>query len=170
MNYWLFLPEFLMVALAFAVFGLDLVLPNHRKSLLAWGSALGMLLITVSVIALWGQTAKLYDGQFYVDAFAMIFKIFFLIVAILIVLMSIDHVKRFLSHQGEYYGLVILSTLGMMLMASAGEMITAFIAIELVSFSFYVLSCYDKNNPESGEAGIKYIIIGAFSSALMLYG
>ncbi|MDO8673338.1 MAG: NADH-quinone oxidoreductase subunit N [Dehalococcoidia bacterium] len=170
MNWWLFLPEFLVVILAFAVFGLDLVTPDNRKNLLAWGGAIGLFIIIGAVVGLWGTNTILYDGLFYLDSFALIFKAFFLLVAVVIILSSLDHASRFLSHLGEYYGLIILATLGMMLMASAGEMITAFVAIELVSFSFYVLASYNKNSARSSEAGIKYIIIGAFSSALMLYG
>ncbi|MBI2863309.1 MAG: NADH-quinone oxidoreductase subunit N [Chloroflexi bacterium] len=170
MSWWLFIPEFLAVILAFAVFGLDMVTPADKKNRLAWGGAIGLLVIIGVVVAYWGQTPRLYKELFYLDNFALLFKVFFLFVAVVIILSSLDHARRFLSHLGEYYGLIILATLGMMLMASAGEMITAFVSLELVSFSFYVLSSYDKNNPKSGEAGIKYIIIGAFSSALMLYG
>ena len=84
--------------------------------------------------------------------------------------MSVDYVKKHLSHPGEYYGILLFSILGMMLMTAAGELLTAYISLELLSFSLYVLVSFGRNNPKSNEAGIKYILLGAFASALLLYG
>ena len=80
------------------------------------------------------------------------------------------YADRFLPQSGEFYGLVLAGTLGMVLMASANELLTAYISLELLSFSSYVLVAYAKTNFKSNEAGMKYIVLGAFSSALLLYG
>jgi NADH-quinone oxidoreductase subunit N len=89
---------------------------------------------------------------------------------VLIILSSVDFVRQHLSHPGEFYALLLLSILGMNVMVQARELLTAYIALELLSFSLYVLTAYARSNPKSNEAGLKYIIIGAFSSALLLYG
>ena len=81
-----------------------------------------------------------------------------------------DFVQERLEHKGEFYGIVLFSVLGMNVMAQSRELLTAYIALELLSFSLYVLAAYARDNAKSNEAGLKYIIIGAFSSAVLLYG
>ena len=119
---------------------------------------------------LWGEQESLYDGLLAVDDFSLFFKVFFMGIGVFIILSSMDFVKNNLEHQGEFYGLIIFSVLGMNIMAQARELLTAYIALELLSFSLYVLAAYAKNNAKSNEGGLKYIIIGAFSSAILLYG
>ena len=103
------------------------------------------------------------------DRFSLFFKLFFLALGVLVILASVDFVKRYLVHPGEYYGIVLFSILGMMLMAASAELLTAYISLELLSFSLYVLVSLARD-PKSNEAGVKYILLGAFSSALLLYG
>ena len=91
-------------------------------------------------------------------------------IGVFIILSSMDFVKAHLEHQGEFYGLILFSVLGMNVMAQARELLTAYIALELLSFSLYVLAAYARNTAKSNEGGLKYIIIGAFSSAVLLYG
>ncbi len=170
MNYALFLPEFLLVGLAFLVLGIDLFLPRERKGVAAYISAVGLLVVAASALSLRGVSQSLFGGLFLVDDYALFFKFFFPLIAVFVCLISTDYVKKYLSHAGEYYGFILFSTLAMMLMSAAGELLTAYIALELLSFSLYVLTAYAKNNPKSNEAGIKYILLGAFSSALLLYG
>ena len=171
MNFMLFLPEFLLAGLAFGVLGIDLFLPRERKIYLPWITLVGLVgVLVVSLTYMWGRDTDLYDGLFLVDNFSLFFKGFFLVLGALVVLMSVDYVKKNLSHPGEYYGILLFSILGMMLMTAAGELLTAYISLELLSFSLYVLVSHGKNNPKSNEAGIKYILLGAFASALLLYG
>ena len=127
-------------------------------------------MFVVSLSYLWGKDTNLYDGLFLIDNFSLFFKAFFLVLGALVVLVSVDYVKQHLSHPGEYYGILMFSILGMMLMAASGELLTAYISLELLSFSLYVLVSYGRNNPKSNEAGIKYILLGAFASALLLFG
>ena len=171
MNFMLFLPEFLLAGLAFGVLGIDLFLPRERKIYLPWITLVGLVgVLVVSLTYMWGRDTDLYDGLFLVDNFSLFFKGFFLVLGALVVLMSVDYVKKNLSHPGEYYGILLFSILGMMLMTAAGELLTAYISLELLSFSLYVLVSHGRNNPKSNEAGIKYILLGAFASALLLYG
>ena len=170
-NLDLLTPEFALAGLALLVFTLDLLLPDDRKHLLAWLSIAGLLgLIAVSAVMLRGEEESLYDGLLAIDDYSLFFKVFFLGMGIFIILSSIDYVKQFLSSPGEFYGLLLLSILGMNIMAQSRELLTAYISLELLSFCLYVLASYARNSPRSNEGGLKYIIIGAFSSAILLYG
>ena len=170
-NLDLLTPEFALAGLAFLVFAADLVLPEGRKHWLGWLSVAGLLaLIAVSVIMLWGVEETLYNGLLAVDDFSLWFKVLFMVIGVFIILSSMDFVSERLEHQGEFYGIVLFSVLGMNVMAQSRELLTAYIALELLSFSLYVLAAYARDNAKSNESGLKYIIIGAFSSAILLYG
>ena len=170
-NLDLLTPEFALAGLAFIVLTFDLLLPEDRKELLAWLSIAGLGgLIVLSAIMLWGENESLYDGLLAIDDYSLFFKIFFLGMGIFIILSSIDYVKQFLENPGEFYGLLLFSILGMNVMAQSRELLTAYISLELLSFSLYVLASHARASPRSNEGGLKYIIIGAFSSAILLYG
>ncbi len=170
-NLDLLTPEFALAGLALLVFAVDLLLPDNRKILLPWLSIAGLLaLIAVSVVMLWGREESLYDGLLAIDNYSLFFKVFFMGIGVFIILSSMDYVKQFLDNPGEFYGLLLLSVLGMNVMAQGRELLTAYIALELLSFSLYVLASYGRRNPRANEGGLKYIIVGAFSSAILLYG
>ncbi len=170
-NIHLLTPEFALAGLALLVFVVDLFLPEDRKELLAWLSVLGLVgLAILSLFMLNGQTESLYGGLLAVDGFSLFFKIVFLAIGVFVILSSIDFVKQHLDHAGEFYGLILFSILGMNLMAMSRELLTAYISLELLSFSLYVMVAYGLGNAKSNEASIKYIIVGAFSSAILLYG
>ena len=170
-NLHLLLPEFLLATLAFVVLGADLFLPRERKHLLGWISIAGLVgLLILSLTLLWGRSESLYGGLFQVDSYYLFFKAFFILVGMVVIFSSMEFVKKRLSHPGEYYAIILFSILGMSAMAAASELLTAYISLELLSFSLYILVSYGRDNAKSNEAGLKYIIIGAFSSAILLYG
>ena len=170
-NLHLLLPEFLLAALAILVLGIDLFLPEERKNLLAWLSVAGLAgLLALSLSLLWGKDISLYGGLVQADAYALLFKSFFFVLGGVVILGSADFVKKYLKSPGEFYAIVLFAVLAMSIMAAGVELLTAYIALELMSFSFYIMVAYGRNNPKSNEAGIKYILIGAFSSAILLYG
>lgn len=170
-NVELLTPEFALAGLAFLVFVVDLFLPKDRKGFLPWLSIAGLLaLIAGSLVMLWNEEELLYDGLLAVDAFALFFKVFFMGLGVFIILSSMDFVKNKLDHQGEFYGILLFSILGMNVMAQSRELLTAYIALELLSFCLYVLAAYAKGDARSNESALKYIIIGAVSSAILLYG
>jgi NADH-quinone oxidoreductase subunit N len=170
-NLHLLTPEFALAGLAFLVFAVDLFLPDNRKDWLAAISISGLLgLIVQSLLLLLGKEETLYGGLLAVDDFSLLFKVVFLGMGVFIILSSIEYVRQYLSHPGEFYGLLLFSILGMNVMAQSRELLTAYIALELLSFSLYIMVAYALGNAKSNEASIKYIIIGAFSSAILLYG
>ncbi len=179
----LLIPEFLLTALAFIVLGADLFLPDRRKQLLPAVAVAGLvgvgavLLLTTTrdeagslYQQLIADELSLYGGALVFDGYSLVFKVFFVALGVVVVLSSVEYVKRHLQHPGEYYGILLFTVLAMMLMASSRELLTAYISLELLSFGLYVLVSFDRYNPKSNEAGTKYILLGAFSSALMLYG
>ncbi len=170
-NLYLLTPEFVLAGLAFVVFALDLALPDNRKEWLGWLSVLGLIgLAVLSLLLLNGAEESLYNGLLAVDAYSLFFKVFFIGIGIFIILSSIDYVRKHLAHPGEFYGLLLFSILGMNLMAMSRELLTAYISLELLSFSLYVLVAYALGNAKSNEGSLKYIIIGSLSSAILLYG
>ncbi len=170
-NLHLLLPEFLLAGLAILVFAVDLVLPAEKKNLMAWISVAGLAgLLVLSLVTLWDEDLALYGGLVHVDSYALFFKSLFLVLGIVVILSSVDYVGKYLSHPGEYYGLILLAVLAMNVLAASGELLTAYIALELMSFCFYILVSFARHNPKSNEAGIKYILIGALSSAILLFG
>ena len=170
-NFLLLLPEFIVTGLAFVVLGLDLFLPERRKWVLPIVAVVGLVVaLVLSLRYLWGVSDSLYDGVIRVDGYALFFKAFFIALGGVVVLVSVDFVRRNLEHPGEYYGILLFTVVAMMLLAASGELLTAYISLELLSFGLYVLVAYDRYNAKSNEGATKYILLGAFSSALLLFG
>ena len=168
MNLELFIPELSLAAFALAVVLLDLVI--QRKGWLVVVSMGGIVISAGFSLAMWGGSSQaIFSNMLAVDNFAMFFKLLFLGIAALVILSSVDYVSKFARFQGEYYALVLLSTLGMMLMAATTELISIYIALELTSISLYILVGFLKD-PKSIEASLKYLLLGAVASAVLLYG
>jgi len=163
------LPEIALLCLALLIFGLDLFSGGDKRRWLGWLAAAGLAVIFVlNVFWSWTGGELVFSGMLKTDLLALLFKETFIVAAILTVLISVDY-KPLKSH-GEYYALTILATLGMSLMASAADLIMLYVALELTSITLYILAGYLRDVPKSTEAGLKYFLFGAFSSALMLYG
>ena len=168
MNLELFIPELSLVAFAIAVILLDLFI--QRKGLLVAVSLAGLVVSAGFTIAMWGGSSQaIFNNMLAVDNFALFFKLLFLGIAALVILASVDYVSRFARFQGEYHALVLLSTLGMMLMAATADLISIYIALELTSICLYILVGFLKD-PKSSEASLKYLLLGAIASAVLLYG
>jgi len=161
-------PELSLCFFALVVVLLDLVV--QRKGWLAAVSIVGVVVSAGFVVAMWGGGAQaIFNNMLAVDSFALFFKLLFLGIAALVILASQDYVAKFARFQGEYYALVLLSTLGMMLMAATAELISMYLALELASISLYILVSFLKD-PKSSEASLKYLLLGAVASAVLLYG
>src|SRR5215211_1971219 len=111
-----------------------------------------------------------FYGTVKVDGFAIVFKLIFLLSAALTVAVSLRYLDVEGEQRGEYYSLVLFATTGMMFLASGYDLIVLYISLELMALSFYVLVGYTKRERRSNEAGMKYFLLGAFSSGILLYG
>jgi len=163
----LFTPELSLCFFALLIVLLDLVI--RRKEILAGVSIIGLVVACGFTLGMWGNSYTIFNNMLAIDNFALFLKLVFLVIAALVILASTDYVAKFARFQGEYYALVLLSTLGMMLMAAATELITLYIALELTSISLYALVGFLKDQ-RSSEASLKYLLLGAMASAVLLYG
>jgi NADH-quinone oxidoreductase subunit N len=111
-----------------------------------------------------------FNGMFILDAFSIFFKVIFLLAAILTILISSRYLEIERTNHPEYYGLVLFAVVGMMFLASAGDFVTIFVALETMALAFYVLVGYLKHNRKSNEAALKYFLLGSFSTGIFLYG
>ena len=135
-------------------------------------SAFGTLVAIVPILTLAraGGVRSLFGGAYVVDNYTLAMQAFFLVVAYITMLLSVDYIGEGDYYQGEYYVLLLTSTLGLMLMAGARDLITIFVALETISIPTFVLAGWRKHDSRSNEAAVKYFIIGVLSSAVMLYG
>ncbi|HEX6290328.1 MAG TPA: NADH-quinone oxidoreductase subunit N [Herpetosiphonaceae bacterium] len=125
--------------------------------------------VTESTAGPGGQPGNvLLNGAFVVDNLTMLSRLLFISAALITALLTRDYASS--ANPAEFYGLLLFSTIGMNLMAGAGEMISAYLALELASVSLYIMAGYFKGDLRSSEAGIKYYIFGALSSGILLYG
>ncbi|MCE8424349.1 MAG: NADH-quinone oxidoreductase subunit N [Candidatus Methanoperedens sp.] len=168
MNYILFAPEILLTVLALAVVLMGLLTSDRSKNMLGYISAAGLAASVVYILGTKGGGSFFYNTMV-IDPLSQIFKLIFVIVSLLAVIASIKYFEN--NHnQDEYYALILLATVGMMVVASANDLVSLFVGFELASMSTYVLAGFEKKNPQSLEAAMKYFIIGSLSSALMLFG
>jgi NADH-quinone oxidoreductase subunit N len=166
-------PELVLVAGINLVLFIDLYLSESKKWAMATltGFVLLAAFVPVVTLAVTGDGARsLFDGRYVVDNYALILKAIFLLVAYVIVLMSQTELEEGGYYQGEFYVLMLCSVLGMVMMASARDLISIFVALELLSIPAYMMAAWRKRDPRSNEAGVKYYILGVFASAVLLYG
>lgn len=161
------LPEMLLVAIALLVIVLDLLGSKYRD-LMPWMTVLGALAVLGMVLG--SQDSSSFGGMFVVDRYAIFFKTICLLSVIMVALMS-EHYRRIRNmHEGEYYSLLLLSCVGMLIMASAADLMVLYLGLELMALSVYCLVGMNKTDGRSAEAAIKYFLMGAFSSTLFLFG
>ena len=168
MNLELLLPELSLLITAIAVIMLDLF--TERKGLLTVVSIAGLAIAAGFAITMWGTAPQaIFNNMLAVDNYALFFKLLFLGIAVLVILVSVDYVSKFARFHGEYHALVLLATLGMMLMTAATDLISIFVALELAAISFYVLVGFLKDK-KSTEASLKFVLLGGVASAVLLFG
>ncbi|MBH0195744.1 MAG: NADH-quinone oxidoreductase subunit N [Nitrospira sp.] len=169
-DLFLILPELLVITAACLVLVLDPVLSSSQKDGLAWLS-LGTLAICMGLIASqMNHAASAFGGIVIIDAYACFWRLLLCFVAGLTVLLSHTYLREERLYFGEYYGFVLLSLSGMMVMVSAADLLTIYLGTELMSLSLYVMAGLKRSEPRSLEASAKYFVLGAFSSGILLYG
>jgi NADH-quinone oxidoreductase subunit N len=164
------LPVLIVVGTAVLVLLLDLLPPRHSKAHLGTLSLGGLVGALLATIATWGGRGRAFRDMVVLDNYALFVHIVIGYAAALVVLVSMDYLPRAGAESGEFYALVLFSTSGMMLLASANDLIVVFLAVELMSLSLYVLSGLFKWRQDAGEASMKYFLLGVFASAFLLYG
>lgn len=172
MNASAMILEIAVLVLGLGVLLLDLWTAPERKRFLGYGAAAGLFLIFVfSFFRFSGaETQTAFGGLYVVDGLALFFKRFFLAAAVIVTLMSVEFADRIEAGIAEFYSLIAFALCGMMFAASANDFTMLFVAMELITVSFYILTSFQRSRMISLEAGVKYLILGALASAFLVYG
>jgi NADH-quinone oxidoreductase subunit N len=163
-------PELVIITIALTILLLDFFVERRAKAWLGWYSLIGIFVAAVMTVKLRVVAGSFFGGTFLLDPFSAYFKLAFYVACGLGILVSMKYLEIEDIHRGEYYALMLFATSGMMFMASAGDLITLYLGLELMALSVYVLAGFIRGDSRSNEAGIKYLLLGAFSSGIMLYG
>lgn len=164
------LSEILLLALAGVILLLDFILPQEQHRLLGWVTALGMgLILFFSIPGMPGSAPELtWGGMIRHDWLAFTFKLLFIFGAGITALFAMDY--REIGSRSGFYLLMIISTIGMCFMASSANLVMLYLSIETTSIPLYILAGFITKDDRSSEAGFKYLLFGALTSAVMLYG
>jgi NADH-quinone oxidoreductase subunit N len=168
--------ELAVIALALAVLLLDLWTPHKSKHRLGYLAAGGLLIIlAASCFCGYGPPYKGspetgFNGMFVADGLAMFFKRIFLAAGVLVVLMGVEFRDRIPVGIGEFFAIILIALAGMMFAASANDFVMVYVAMEMMSVSFYILVSFQRSRSNSLEAGVKYLILSALSAGLLVFG
>ena len=168
-------PELILTACACIALVMEVILPYRKSKLTAYFALIGVGLASISLGVQWwymGDALPLngFYGMVRIDGFALLFKAIFLVSAGLAVGISTRYLDIEGEQHGEYYALVLFATVGMMFLACGYDLISLYISLELMALTFYVLVAFTKREKKSNEAAMKYFLLGAFSSGVLLYG
>ena len=169
-DFYVLLPLIILIVWACVLLLADLFIPKERKWLTAMLAAFGLALTLGFTLSQLGLENTAFNGMVVVDGFSVFVNALLLLTGLLGVALAYGYVKRMDIERGEYYTLMLFSISGMMLMAQTADLIVVFLALELLSLPLYVLSAFARPKLDSEEAGLKYFLLGAFSSGFVLYG
>ncbi len=172
-SLWPAMPEIFLLASVCAILVIDLFLPPRWRHL-THGLSLMALLVTAAMVLRLGQGLEepqvTFSGMFVLDRLAVVLKSAALLVTGAVLLYGRDYLRERQLDQGEFYLLTLFSTLGMMVLISAGHFITLYLGLELMSLSLYALVAFNREQSASSEAAMKYFVLGAIASGMLLYG
>ncbi len=162
-------PVLVLSVFAMGVLVLDLW-AGKNKTLLMFISLVGLLMTAISAFAKHPLPAFAFTDSYIVDHLSIFFICIFTISSALTILLSFEYNERKGIKAGEYYALILLCTVGMIILASSTDLIMIFLGIEIVSICLYVLAGFRRDDPVSNEAALKYFLLGAFATGFLLYG
>lgn len=163
-------PELIVCGTALLMLIFGFVSKKERGNDVAFLGILGIIAAIWVSFTMWGLKERGFSDMIIVDHFSLFFKIIFLVAAGLTILMSLQYLEDEGIEHYEYYVLLLFSTLGMMIMASGEDLVVIFLGLETMSIAIYILAGFRRENVKSNESALKYLLLGAFSSAFLLYG
>jgi NADH-quinone oxidoreductase subunit N len=170
LNWPVLVPLLIVTGVALACLLLDLLPPADRKGHLAVTGVVGLGGALVASVILWDHPTARFQEMVALDHFALFFNAIVSVTTALVLLLSVGYVRRQGIEVGEYYVLVLFAAVGMMLMASALDLLVIFLGLELMSLSLYVLAGFFRTRAAGNESAMKYFLLGAFASGFFLYG
>jgi len=169
LNFAALAPILVVIISAFVVMALELT--TRDKRILGYLSLVGLAIAAaVSFSMFGGNVVPSYQNMVISDGYALVLNLIFASAAALSILIALSYLGDRGLQRGEYYALLLFSTAGMMLMAAATDLMVVFLGLEIMSIALYVLAAFNRQRLGSGEAGMKYFILGAFATAFFLYG
>lgn len=161
-------PQIVLVVTVILVMLFDMFVADKR--VMGYVSLLGLGLAALVCVGMLGRPAQAIQTMAVSDGYSLILNLVFIATAALSILIALSYLSEHDMQRGEYYALLLFSTIGMMLMGAATDLIVVFLGLEIMSIALYVLAAFNRRQLSSGEAGIKYFVLGAFASAFFLYG
>jgi NADH-quinone oxidoreductase subunit N len=163
-------PAAILAVTGFVLMLLDLLPPRGRREHLAFVGLAGVVIALVSAVLLWGSDVTGFQGMAVLDNLTLFATLVIGYATGLVLLESIDYLKRRGMESGEFYILVLFAAAGMVIMAGANDLIVVFLGLETMSLALYVLAGFFRTEIQAGEASMKYFLLGAFASGFFLYG
>ena len=173
LDYAALAPEIVLSGVLLVVLVVDLLVDEMNKAIVTTLAGLGILGSALPILYLAASNNHhrvMFGGAYVVDNFALVLKALFIGTGYVVVLMSTNYVEEGDYYEGEFSFLLLSSLLGMVVMASSRDLISIFIALELLSIPAYLLAGWRKRDPKSNEASLKYYLLGVLASGVMLYG
>jgi len=170
LNLQAILPIIILTTWACVLLLVDIFLIKERKGITALLAAVGLAVALGFALAQSGQEMVAFSGMAVMDGFSQFFNVLFLLSGLLGIAVAYDYMRRMNIERGEFYAIMLFSIVGMMLMSQAADLIVVFLALELLSIPLYVLSAFAYPKSTSEEAGLKYFLLGAFSTGFVVYG
>ena len=166
-----FVPEIILVIIVIAALITDLFLKKSKTDLIGWVLGIGLIVVALSIINLRHvPPTTLFSDMIVIDPFSSFIKIVIILSTLLVIVASWNNHELNDYRKGEYFTIMGIMVIGLFLMSSSVDIIMLYISIEVVSIMSFVLAAYLKLDTRSNEAGLKYVIYGAFSSGVMLFG
>lgn len=169
-NFAPIMPEVILSIFGMALLLVNVFVPGEHKAYLGYLSLIGIIIAGFTLVGGWGNHLSSFNDAVVLDNFSIFFKGIFLLAVGMTILISDQYFKREECNHGELYPLLLFAVVGMMLMASGTDLMTIFLGLEVLSVSLYVLAGFNRANLKSNEAGLKYFLLGAFSTGFLLYG
>src|SRR5665213_983367 len=172
-DLWTILPELFLLGATCAILLIDLFIKPTQRDITHW---LAVLALVVTGVLVWwgapaqGQVVPAFNGMFLRDGVATVLKLFVLLTTAMVFVYGRDYMRDRGLFVGEFYLLLLFATLGMMLLVSAGNLVTVYLGLELLTLSSYALVALNRDSSLSSEAAIKYFVLGALASGRLLYG
>ncbi len=172
-DFFLILPQVELALFGLAILLFDFMLGVRDKTVNAVFAMLGVIFSGISLYRLHGlgpDSVSGFGGMIIVDPFFLFFGMILLAVTALVILLSVRYLQVEDEHHGEYYALILFAMVGMMFMISGYDLIVQFLGLETMAISFYILTGFLRHQRRSNEAAVKYLLLGAFSSGVLVYG
>ena len=165
------IPEMVMLGMTCLVLVVDLFLPQEKRGFTLFLTVLTLLLTALAVIAVAPvDSVSTFGGSFILDQLAVTLKVAICLISALVFIYSRDYLKDHGIYKGEYYVLGLFAVLGMMIMTSAHSFLLVYLGLELLSLSLYAMIAFNRKSIQASEAAMKYFVLGAMASGLLLYG